>query len=164
MWVVSVVVLRGNKLEIKLGLVFLSNLYLNRLQMTRCYPHSMELTLPSTLLNSQTYSLWEFGATCGGSSSMTSICGDECVLSKISLGEGDIDSGLSIASKIEVYNKSSIFIVIQIYHISCERYLTSKIICTWHECHWLSTPCQCVCYKYWQSHTNDKLGEVTIGI
>ena len=36
----SRVVLRGTDLEIKLGLVFQSNLYSNHLQMTKCYPPS----------------------------------------------------------------------------------------------------------------------------
>ena len=35
-------VLRGNILEIKLGLVFLLNLHLNYLHMTKCYPRSKE--------------------------------------------------------------------------------------------------------------------------
>jgi hypothetical protein len=37
---ILIVVLRGDDLEIKLGLVFLSNLHSNHLQMTKCYPRS----------------------------------------------------------------------------------------------------------------------------
>ena len=38
----SVVVLRGNNLEIRLGLVFGLNLHSNHLQMRTRYPHSKE--------------------------------------------------------------------------------------------------------------------------
>ena len=38
----SIVVLRGNNLEIRLGLVFGMNLHSNHLQMRTRYPHSKE--------------------------------------------------------------------------------------------------------------------------
>ena len=38
----SIVVLRGNNLEIQLGLVSLLNLHSNHLQITNCYPHSKQ--------------------------------------------------------------------------------------------------------------------------
>ena len=38
----SIVVLRDSILEIEFGLVFLSNLHSNHLQLTKCYLHSKE--------------------------------------------------------------------------------------------------------------------------
>ena len=43
---VSIVVLRGSNLDLKVGLVFWSNLHSNHLQMTKCYPHSKEGRYP----------------------------------------------------------------------------------------------------------------------
>ena len=59
-------VLRGNNLEMKLGLVFLSNPHSSQLQMTKCYPCSKEgqYTYSNQLTKLETIILWFFGKLC----------------------------------------------------------------------------------------------------
>ena len=60
-------VMKGNNLEIKLGLVFfLSNLQSNRFQMTKYYPYSKEgqYTYSNQLTNLETIILWFLGKLC----------------------------------------------------------------------------------------------------
>jgi hypothetical protein len=56
-----IVVLRGNNLDNRLGLVFESNLHSNHLQMTKCYLHSKEgqQTFSIQLTNIKTIIFWE---------------------------------------------------------------------------------------------------------
>jgi hypothetical protein len=65
----------GNNLGFKLGLVFLSNLHSNHLQMTKCYPHSNEenYTYSNQLTNLEAIIFFFFRKLCNLSGGATIV-------------------------------------------------------------------------------------------